>query len=209
VNRVDVCVLGPRLARTARAGGAAGALRALYARTAPRTPVVGPGGHAVVPEEMHTGGTDVALPWLAGSGLRAVRGLGTSTVDEHAGWLADLAWLRLGVCEGLLDATVAYLRDRGLLRHQLVRGSLADALAALLAVRAALDEAEPVDAAGAPAARAAVVDLHGQLTTAGRVTLRLHGATGYTTAGPGRDTHASELIADGYLSRPVRGCGHG
>ncbi len=185
-----------RLAEVARVSGAAAALRSLYDRAAPDGAVVGPGGHAVVPEERTVAGEPVPLPWLSGSGVRAWRGLGPATVDRYPGWLLDLAWLRLGLARGLLHATTAYLAGRRLAGRQLVQADLADVLSEHLTVLATLDDAR------ASTSDSALADAHARLSTADRALLRLHGAGGYTVAGPGRDAFVSELLADVYLPTP-------
>ncbi|GAA2868977.1 hypothetical protein Acy02nite_40750 [Actinoplanes cyaneus] len=186
---------------TARPAGAAAAVRALYASRVPAGVVVGPGGHAVTPEDRRSAGRPVDLPWLAGSGIRVVAGLGPPTVDRHPGWLLDLARLRLGLGRALLEATTGFLTGRGLIGHQLVRAALAEVVAEHLTVAAALDDAAAPDPADA------LIDAHERISVADRALLRLSGAAGYTVPGPGLDAHVSELLADVYLpdARVCRG----
>jgi alkylation response protein AidB-like acyl-CoA dehydrogenase len=196
------------LARTARERGPVPALSALYRLIEPESVVVGPGGHAVAPADAARAGGVVAgdivvLPCLAGTGVIALRGLGPPTHSRYPAWLPGLAQLRLGVSEGVLDATMAYLRRRSLLSQQLIRSVLADALAQHLLIRATLDDPQ---AAGI---RRMLPDLHSQITAVDRSVLRLHGAAGFTTDGPGRDAYLSELLADVHQPAPSGAVGDG
>jgi alkylation response protein AidB-like acyl-CoA dehydrogenase len=103
-----------------------------------------------------------------------------------------LGRLRLGLSEWLLDQAIAHLRGRTtggapLIRQQLVRGHLAD-------VAIIQQEVLGLLAAEAPGAYP-----HDRLTEADRVTLRLLGASGFLSDGPGRLAYLSELLADAYL----------
>ncbi|MER7672922.1 hypothetical protein ABTY61_31325 [Kitasatospora sp. NPDC096128] len=145
--------------------------------------------------------------------------------DPHA-WGTGLAWLRLGASERLREACVAYLAARtvegtSLLLQQLVKGALADALIEQLEIGGVLDslaadhhesddadraDADPGD--GSPLAPVRPLDpralarLQAQITEVDRALLRLLGAHGFTAEGPGRDAHASELLADVYCGWP-------
>lgn len=151
--------------------------------------------------------------------------------DPHA-WGTGLAWLRLGASERLREACTAYLAARtvegtSLLLQQLVKGALADALIEQLEIGGVLDdlaadhhEADGADGAdgddaadgspdGAdplapvrPLDARSLARLQAQITEVDRALLRLLGAHGFTAEGPGRDAHASELLADVYCGWP-------
>lgn len=75
-----------------------------------------------------------------------------------------------------------------LLSRQLVQGALADAALVLLEERAG----------GPPAGQDARGRAHLRLVAAGRTLLRLLGASGFLTDGPGGELHAAEIAANVY-----------
>ncbi|GFJ86746.1 hypothetical protein [Phytohabitans rumicis] len=165
-------------------------------RTGAATPAGDPAGLRTVAVVPAGDGDLIAVRYQpAGSGP-------TEPVDELPEWSLDLARLRLGLSQALLDATVTHLRERRagdvpLLLQQLVKGALADAVTEQLEMCCVL--AAP--ASGEPAG-AALVDLHRQITLTDRMLLRLLGASGFTLDGPGRTVHASELLADVWAGGP-------
>jgi hypothetical protein len=121
------------------------------------------------------------------------------TGRASAAWRLGLAWLRLGVSEGLRDLVVLRLGERRsegtpLLMKQLVKGALADVLTEHLEAECALGEAE--DAWAEATGAAWLGRVHDRITLADRTLLRLLGAYGFTLPGPGWDAHLSELLAD-------------
>ncbi|MDG4792813.1 hypothetical protein [Micromonospora sp. WMMD1082] len=204
---------------TARSAGVEAALADLYDRVATRSLVAGPTGQALAPgpvgraaEWVWPGG--IPLRGLAGvatvplpgpvrdAGLMAFRGL---PGPDGAGWapyrtwLLGLAWLRLGTSAGLLDQIRAHLAGRRaadgpLLRQQLVRATLAEAVTDQLTVQALLTDVDPV---ADPVAD--LVQAHHQLTASDHALLPVLGAAGFTEDGPGREVYLSHLLADVYL----------
>ncbi|WP_432049581.1 acyl-CoA dehydrogenase family protein [Verrucosispora sp. NA02020] len=160
-----------------RDGLVAGWTALLTATGAPET-VHGPRGHGLCPPG-----------WQARSG---------GADDRPAGWVLGLTWMRLGVSQWLLDQAREYLTGRTtggvpLIQQQLVQGSLAEIVTEQQGVAAVLDalEHDPDPSLAAY--------LHRQLTDADRASLRLLGAGGFLTDGPGGIAHLSELLADAYL----------
>lgn len=215
---------------TARGHGPGAALARLYAALPEDTLPVGPAGHALVPAaagrasarpwppagragtSRERGAEPMPGPPLtAGSGpggreLIALRvpgratGIAASSSPGYRAWLLALAWLRLGVSAGLLDAARAYLSARTvagapLLSRQLVRGALADAATELTA-RATLAGRHAAELPGA-----LLAEVHWQITAADRTLSRLLGASGFTADGPGLAAYLSELLADTYVTR--------
>jgi hypothetical protein len=132
--------------------------------------------------------------------------VGQRSAVAHDTWLSGLVWLRLGLSEALRRHCLNYLGGRRsganatLLQQQMVKGSIADAVATHLEVRAVLEDADAVRTAGA------AQRLHGLLTAADRTLVRLLGASGYVTGGyvtggPGPVANLSELLADAYRRR--------
>lgn len=203
---------------TARGAGLGPALAELCAATLPGLLPCGPAGHAVVPAGIahsadrvwrdglvsdRAAGTETTLATvdLPGGPLILVRhrpAPGTAGTDDAVteAWRRGLVWVRLGLSEGLLDTCVRYLGDRGtgestLLRRQLVQGAVADVLIEQLEVRAVLTGAGPLTGAR-------LTHLHDRLTQADRTALRLLGAAGFLTGGPGQVAHHSELLAEAH-----------
>ncbi|MFI9360454.1 hypothetical protein ACIG5E_05265 [Kitasatospora sp. NPDC053057] len=168
----------------------------------------------------NTGGPSDAMPGLAV--LRPTATERTSPGPDPHTWGTGLAWLRLGHSERLREACVAYLAARkvegtSLLLQQLVKGALADALIEQLEIGSVLDELaeEAPDTEGAEGAEEpdllspsrpldarALARLQAQITEVDRALLRLLGAYGFTSEGPGRAAYASELLADVYCGWP-------
>lgn len=108
-----------------------------------------------------------------------------------------LVWLRLGLSERLREDAVGYLQGRTvgagnpLLQQQLVKVAVAESLLDHLEVRAVLTGARPGTLSG-PQLR----DLQERLTAADRAQVRLLGASGYLSTGPGQVAYVSELLAE-------------
>ncbi|MER7848014.1 hypothetical protein ABTZ03_29185 [Kitasatospora sp. NPDC096077] len=203
---------------SARCDGLVPALTLLSRALSPGSPPRGPRGHAVVPRELLDEYGDLAepdtpdpLPGLAV--LHPTPGPRTPPGGDARLWDTGLAWLRLGHSERLRTACVAYLAARtvegtSLLLQQLVKGALADALIEQLEIAGVLDELAEADQGGEPLVPAhplnarALARLQAQITEVDRALLRLLGAHGFTADGPGRDTHASELLADVHCGWP-------
>jgi alkylation response protein AidB-like acyl-CoA dehydrogenase len=122
--------------------------------------------------------------------------VGAVDEDERAAWALGLVWLRLGLSEALRETCLRRLRTRRtgdsvLVRQQLVKGALADAVADHLEIRALL-----IGAGELP--YAALSELHTRITMTDRAQLRLLGASGFLTGSPGEVAHVSELVADAY-----------
>ncbi|MFH8293592.1 hypothetical protein [Streptomyces sp. NPDC018059] len=209
----------------ARADGLVPALTLLARALSPGVPPRGPRGHAVLPKELldefaamedsrdarSASEDEEPLPGLAvlrpGAGSQEPRpGAGPAPLD----WNASLAWLRLGMSERLRDDCIAYLAARqvegvSLLMQQMVKGALADVLIEHLEIEGVLDDlAEDAATDDTPLGPRLPVDEHtltriqAQITRTDRALLRLLGAHGFTSAGPGTAAHASELLADVY-----------
>jgi hypothetical protein len=215
-----------RCHRAARDDGLSPGLTLLCSALLPGVPPCGPAGHAVLPADIASGTGRIwvdGLTFDAHGGHRALLGsfelpggrlealrwttgpaVVETTEDVRAAWALGLVWLRLGLSEGLRDACVRYLRGRRsgesvLLQQQLVKGTLADALAGQLEIRAVLTGAEPGDLP-----EPIIEDLHDRVTAADRILLRLLGASSMLLGGPGEVAYVSELIADAYVTRERR-----
>ncbi|MGD3112002.1 hypothetical protein [Streptomyces sp. YGL11-2] len=151
-------------------------------------PVSGAGGHALVPRgAVPTGAAELCSFILPDGEVVAIKGAEPADASSALG----LVWLRLGLSEALRDEVMRHLHGRRLLRHQMVKSDIADGLLEHLEVRAALTGAGPGDLAGAELDR-----LHARITTADRMLVRLLGASGYLSDGPGQTIHVSGLLAD-------------
>lgn len=210
-----------RCHRAAREEGLAAALTVLRSAVLPGLLPCGPGGHAVVPQEIAAGSAKV---WL--DGVTVDRNLGgeftVSTVDlpsgtvvllrhqviegaavggsaEREAWALGLVWLRLGLSEELRETAMRYLNRRRtgsstLLQQQMVKSTIADGLIEHLEVRAVLTGVEPGDLP-----EPTLAHLHAQVTEADRALVKLLGASGYLIGGPGQVAHLSELLAEAYV----------
>ncbi|MBU2665895.1 hypothetical protein KOI35_20500 [Actinoplanes bogorensis] len=203
--------------RTARERGLTATLTGLHGTLPGGTLPCGPTGCCVLPEPMlrtadrvWAGGT-VAVLDPAGverlgtvdtpdGPLTAVRYRGSPGPGGDPApwpdWLAQLAGLRLGLSEALLDATVVHLGERragdtALLLQQLIKGALADVVTEQLEIRTVLT--------GTPPDVETLADLHRQITRTDRMLLRLLGAGGFLASGPGAVVNASELLADAWI----------
>lgn len=162
------------------------------------------GGRSASEDEEPLPGLAVLRPDAGGREPRP--GAGPASLD----WNAGLAWLRLGMSERLRDDCIAYLAARqaegvSLLMQQMVKGALADVLIEHLEIEGVLDDlADGATADDTPLGPRLPVDEHtltgiqAQITRTDRALLRLLGAHGFTSAGPGTAAHASELLADVY-----------
>ncbi|MGW3464485.1 right-handed parallel beta-helix repeat-containing protein [Streptomyces olivaceoviridis] len=159
----------------------------------------------------HDAADTAVLPGIDGLGLLPLRGPTAPDAPARepepeggpigpAAWAEALTWLRLGLSVRILDEALGYLRDRvtggsPLLSRQLIKGALADAVALQLQVRSVLDAHAPGDVP-----RPLSAGLNAMVTQADRILLPLLGASGFTTEGPGRVAHASELLVDTYFT---------
>lgn len=137
---------------------------------------------------------------LAGGTLAAIPCV-VSDVDATS--LEGLLWLRLGLSEGLRDACLTHLKgrrsgDSSILLQQMVKLQLAEVLTEQLELEALLLSCD-IPSAGPSELRR----LHDRVTLTDRSLLRLFGAVGYLSDGPGLTAHVSELLAETYL--PSRG----
>ncbi|MEU4805232.1 DUF2786 domain-containing protein [Actinosynnema sp. NPDC023587] len=210
-----------RCHRAARDEGLAPALTVLRALVLPGLLPCGPGGHAVVPQEVAAGAHRV---WL--DGVTAARsadeesavdsidlpggtvvllrhGTGSRGADVHAdqraSWSLGLVWLRLGLSEALRETCMRYLNGRRtgsttVLQQQMVKSAVADGLIEHLEVRAVLTGAGAGDLP-----EVVLAHLHTRVTAADRLLVNLLGASGYLTGGPGQAAHVSELVAEAYV----------
>jgi alkylation response protein AidB-like acyl-CoA dehydrogenase len=197
------CITGElsRYRVLARRDGLVAAFTALCAELPDDALTVGPSGYALLPVSL--AGPDGRLVPLDADGLVVVRRPDAPPVAGRDSWLLALAWLRLGVSEGLRDATIAYLSarrvgDTPLLLQQMVKGELAEAAIDQLEAAAVLDGAEP-----GQLPEPVLAALHRQVTQADRRLLRLLGASGFTSDGPGQAAYVSELLADVHVGDRV------
>lgn len=209
--------------RLARTGGLVPALESLTAALLPGAVPFGPAGHAVttatvaasatqawfdgVRHERESGGERTpAVAAVPGGPVLILRraaptAVGRRSAAPHHAWLSGLAWLRLGLSEALRLSCMDYLGGRRvgatatLLHQQLVKGTVAEAVAVHLEAHAVLSAAYDGEAGGA-AAR-----VHRLITGADRELVRLLGASGYVTGGVGQVANVSELLADAYCRR--------
>jgi len=206
--------------RTARADGLVPALEMVTGTLLSGMVPFGPAGHAVTTSTVadsashawcdgvrieREAGTEQTLTVAAvpGGAVTILRRAAPTDPGERDAtppeiWLSGLAWLRLGLSEGLRLSCTAYLGSRRaganatLLQQQLVKGSIAEAVAAHLEVHAVLRDSDAVRTTG-------MADrLHRLLTAADRELVRLLGASGYVTGGKGQEANLSELLADAY-----------
>lgn len=207
--------------RAARDEGLAPALTLLGSLVLPGLLPCGPGGHAVVPQEVAAGAERVWLDGvtadrsadvestvdsfdLPGGTVVLLRhgigGRGTDVVTEQrASWALGLVWLRLGLSEALRETCMRYLNGRRtgtttLLQQQMVKATVADGLIEHLEVRAVLTG---VGAGDLP--EVILAHLHARITAADRWLVTLLGASGYLAGGPGQVAHLSELLAEAHV----------
>ncbi|WP_331742602.1 hypothetical protein OG239_41945 (plasmid) [Streptomyces sp. NBC_00868] len=208
---------GPGLRDTARYEGADAALNALHRWAGAHTLVQGPAGHALAPAALVAGATragrpgalaprrpdrerELTTPLLAAFGLVAVHAgeapANKAPSAEYTSWDTAVVWLRLGLTQRLLDAVLAHLAtrtfgDTPLLRQPVLKTALSAAAVSLLEAESALTAGREPDSTGAR-------QLHDTLTATDRSLLKLLGAWGLTTDGPGSTAYISELLADVY-----------
>ncbi|POX57913.1 hypothetical protein C3492_40920 [Streptomyces sp. Ru62] len=215
---------GEQARTSARTDGLVPALTLLVRALSPKAPPRGPRGHAVLPKELleefaaeeaatreapgapGTEGVEDAGPLPGLAVLRPVPGETSEPAPPAWGWA--LAWLRLGMSERLRDACLAHLAARqsegtSLLLQQMVKGTLADVLLEHLEIEGVLDDlstgrAGPLGPLWPADDERHLAGLQEQITRVDRALLRLLGAHGFTTEGPGAAAHASELLADAY-----------
>ncbi|MGW6831914.1 hypothetical protein ACWGCI_00565 [Streptomyces sp. NPDC054949] len=213
---------GERYHRIARDEGLGPALTELSGVLLPGRLPLGPHGHGVVSRETLL---KAESAWYAGREgplrpggpevLRTERLPGGEVVmvrqevpadAEHGpgghgpGWHMGLLWIRLGLSEALRERVVDHLTGRTtgdvpLIRQQLVKSAVADALVDQLEVRAVL-----MDAAPGELSPATLQDMQRQLTAADRAQVKLLGAAGYLADGPGQTAYVSELVAETYAA---------
>jgi hypothetical protein len=206
-----------RYRTTARESGPVPALVLLHGEVSAGVLPAGPGGHVLVPAEVEAlcdryeasagqrsrgSGNERALGWIptGGGALVALRITGAGPARfgfPPGGWSSGLAWVRLGLAERFLKRATAHLGGRTVqgtvtLNLPMVRAMVGEAAGALAEAHALIATAPE-----APTA-AAVRQVHSGLDEAGRICLRLFGAIGFLTDGPGGEVHASELLADTY-----------
>ncbi|MFJ8860119.1 hypothetical protein ACIRD8_16980 [Streptomyces sp. NPDC102451] len=188
--------------RAARDEGLAPALTALCGTVAADRLPRGPGGHGLyaATTELPAGVTEVGSAGLPGGPVVMVRHDGGGGAGhQDAAFGLGLVWLRLGLSEWLREEVVAYLQGRTvgdgnpLLQQQLLRSAVAEALLEHLEVRAVVEGAAPGELSGA-----ALDDLQERLTVADRSQVRMLGASGYLSTGPGQVAYVSELLAEAY-----------
>ncbi|MFI1357768.1 hypothetical protein ACH4TV_29915 [Streptomyces sp. NPDC020898] len=127
-------------------------------------------------------------------------GMATAVPDAaYHQWCEALTWLRLGLCDRLLDIVLAHLSERSfdgepLLRQQLLKGSLADVEIERLELLSVL----ATTASGSWELPTLAV-LHERITDNARTLLHLCGAHGFTLEEPGVLAYTSELLSDVYL----------
>ncbi|GLH99283.1 hypothetical protein Pa4123_45580 [Phytohabitans aurantiacus] len=210
---------GPDCYRAARTGGLAPALESLTAALLPGALPYGPAGHAVTTATVAASATHAwfdgvrhdrepegertpAVAAVPGGPVLILRraaptAVGRPSAVPHHAWLSGLAWLRLGLSEALRLSCMDYLGGRRvgatatLLHQQLVKGTVAEAVAVHLEAHAVL-RALDGEASGA------AERVHRLITGADRELVRLLGASGYVTGGVGQVADASELLADAY-----------
>ncbi|MFH9819070.1 hypothetical protein [Streptomyces sp. NPDC017230] len=198
---------------TARRDGPRSALTALHREAGSHTLVCGPAGHVLAPQELVADATRVSLGGQVSARAparerRLVHALPARlelvalrcSRPRHAGRSADDAvlWLRLGLTQHLMGAVLAHLGERAfgdtpLVRLPATKSVLAEVAIALLETESGLRDA-PADGPD----DTTLLLLHQQVTTMEDTLLRLLGANGLTSSGPGATAHVSRLLADLY-----------
>ncbi|CAL9638745.1 hypothetical protein [Streptomyces sp. enrichment culture] len=198
---------------TARLDGPRSALLAFHRQAGPDTLVCGPAGHVLAPRELVAGATRTSLAGQVSARvparerrlahalparleLAALRCAG----PDHGGRSADDAvlWLRLGLTQHLMGAVRAHLGKRSsggtsLARLPATKSALAGVAIGLLETESGLRDA-PDDGPD----DTTLLLLHRQVTAMDDTLLKLLGAHGLTSAGPGATAHVSRLLADLY-----------
>ncbi|MEU9359834.1 hypothetical protein AB0D35_17230 [Streptomyces sp. NPDC048301] len=186
--------------RAARDDGLAPALTTLLESVGGDRLPRGPRGHGLYPAgtALPAGAVRLATAELPGGTVVMARHREAGADQgEAAAFGLGLVWLRLGLSERLREDVVAYLQDRTLgdgnplLQQQLLKSAVAEALLEHLEVRAVVEDAAP----GA-LPREVLGDLQERLTVADRAQVRLLGASGYLSTGPGQVAYVSELLAE-------------
>ncbi len=168
------------------------ALDAAHESVSPGTLVGSPAGWAVA-SPARAEGVEVAG---SSGALVAVRDTAPATDQVLQAFADQLLTLHRKALGEVLDVAVARLDKRvsegsNLLNRQLVRGSAAD-------VALALSETDDLRALPdpTPARRWRV---HQEMVGAGRVLLKLYGASSFASDGPGRLLYLTELLGNTYL----------
>ncbi|GAA0975134.1 hypothetical protein GCM10009551_008140 [Nocardiopsis tropica] len=186
----------------ARLGEPAAAWAAL-AGAEPAPPVFGASGFALAPVAagpvLSASATVVGEITVAGHRWSLLASTGTPEKPATPEWQAAVASIRLGLSLWLRRQAVGRLRKRAvegtaLIHRQLVRADLAGAATEQAVAESLLD-----GVATQPGARAALRRASRRLTAADRTVLRLFGASGFLSDGPGQVAYLSELMADAYL----------
>jgi len=179
------------------AGVAAGLAAALSGISVPDS---APGRYAAVPMESPDEGAAVLHHRLAAAeGVVFLECPGQGP-DSGPAWAEAgrlLAAVRLGVLRRALDQAVEHLSGRQsggepLIRKQLITGSIADVMAGTEMLRAY---------AQTQGGQAALADIHTRLDVLGWEVLKLFGAAGYLSDGPGRALYVSALAAGTWVPR--------
>jgi Acyl-CoA dehydrogenase, C-terminal domain len=177
----------------ARDHGAATALALLHAETGPAALPVGPAGHGLLPRTVAESCGRPRVEFRAVLGAPDLVWFRAPRQDRERpeGWATGLAWIRLGLAERLLSRAVEHLRGREAqgtttLNIPMVRAAIADVACGTAAARALLDDGGHLAA------------VHRALDEAVPHCLRLFGAMGFLTEGPGGEARVLELLGDAY-----------
>jgi hypothetical protein len=162
--------------------------------------VFGVSGHALaVGPELPPAAREIGVITVAGHPWTLLGSPGSTHPAPPPEWSVGVAGIRLHLSLWLRDQAVGRLRKRtvggtALIHQQLVRGELAEA-----ATEQAVARALRTDAADRPDLYPVLTRASRRITVADRILLRLFGAYGYLSDGPGQVAHLSELMADAYL----------
>jgi hypothetical protein len=162
-----------------------------------------PGGSVVTAAVAAGAVTAGGFPSAATAEGLAARLVPSTAAGGHRQDLPDLfalalVWLRLGLSEALRAQCVSHLGrrrsgDTYLLQQQMVKGTVAETVTEQLEIRAVLADARAGDLP-----RTMLRHLNTRITAADREQVRLLGASGYLTDGPGMTAYVSELLAEVY-----------
>ena len=178
----------------------AAALDACHDRAVPGAVVVSPRGWVIASVVRVADGTPVPGGWAE---LSAARRYTPSAAHQQAVFADGLLRLQRQTLGHMLDGAVQRLDQRtsdgaNLLNRQLVRGAVAD-------VALALSEVD--DLCGRPGDAQRWWLIHRDLVAAGRILVKLYGASGFVADGPGRLVYLLELLGNTYLHPGERGDG--
>ncbi|WP_051415589.1 acyl-CoA dehydrogenase family protein [Nocardiopsis sp. CNT312] len=195
----------------ARQGSPDEAWRAL-SEGLPEAPVLGPSGHGLTCGSVSGAAGPAAEPVagisVAGRSwsLLARPATAERAPDPPPGWSAGVAAIRLGLSLWLRDRAVARLRKRKAGGRALVHQQLVGSDLAWAATEQAIAESLLTGSTERPDDHAVLCRASRRVTAADRCVLRLFGASGFLSDGPGQVAYLSELMADAYLE-PVAGDG--